>query len=962
MQVLGLVSSVQPVKAAGQENAVESLQMTVMENVSLLDNGTARITVLMNVTSARLAGMYRRMFGIPDNVSAGEQIEIPENATQSVDAGENTSSISVPVRDEFYGSIEKEQLLSLGLKSNILESRIVPRSEGNGCEITIEAEGSFEISSIVEDNGSKVWNIGLGPFDATGITGLTLSKLIFTQSMLKSLNGSQNYQSFWQTIITPPSGCILVNSAECEGRNWTVNFGGGTYLSAQVHVYETQSIVIQEQSVTTEENITASPTNVHDSLGTYKTFNAEYLLANLGTEQPANSSGEAVNTNWSFQTDWIQLPEFHLSFEHTTGTTSFYAKVTLAPQFRVDADIGWQFHWQWWPPAIIFDSFHARMTLYSSIKIRFEISASYDNTWEKTLCDKHLTTFYFFIGIPAWIDLRLGIDAVLNVEAQAWFVMETTVNSSISIGAEYHSGSGWSQPYGPPIFQIERPSVEWYAFAQITVIPSIRFRLEFMFFSAAGPYVEIEPYAVLDLTAVAPPASVTLSISIYFRINLGVKWTDTVAGILRDWLHAPADLIQPQRWTVYDTLIPNANWTIPLLVQTPPSPQIHDMGISNIALNPSPPYVDSLVNLNVTVNNSGNQNETSDVAVYLDNILQEKISGVYFASESDTVVPIIWNTSGISLGSHALTAAVAMVTNETDLDDNMVNMTVSMVSPNDVALISLISSSNSILEGDNVNITALVANLGEVTENMSLEVFSKSELIGTEDIQDIHPNDQIQIEIPWNTSNLSPPIDFYPETLNLKSKNQGITVVISAIRFETRTIWARVRTLDYDINETNNVMYGDNITIEHTTPFNLSDVDLSSLLINGTVPVDMLVTPTIGDYDNNTIPDLTVCFNQTAVAQLITSKSITYGSVTLATGGKLESGEAFESLSTITVRMPGDLNIDGKVDIFDAIALAGHFGSYTGSQKWDSNFDENGNGAVDIFDVIIVGINFGKQY
>jgi parallel beta-helix repeat protein len=60
-------------------------------------------------------------------------------------------------------------------------------------------------------------------------------------------------------------------------------------------------------------------------------------------------------------------------------------------------------------------------------------------------------------------------------------------------------------------------------------------------------------------------------------------------------------------------------------------------------------------------------------------------------------------------------------------------------------------------------------------------------------------------------------------------------------------------------------------------------------------------------------------------------------------------------------RFLGDVNDDGKVDIYDAILLSNAFNSEPGDPKWNPNADINGDNAVDIYDAIILANNFGKQ-
>ena len=60
-------------------------------------------------------------------------------------------------------------------------------------------------------------------------------------------------------------------------------------------------------------------------------------------------------------------------------------------------------------------------------------------------------------------------------------------------------------------------------------------------------------------------------------------------------------------------------------------------------------------------------------------------------------------------------------------------------------------------------------------------------------------------------------------------------------------------------------------------------------------------------------------------------------------------------------RIPGDVNGDGTVDIYDAILLAAAFNSTPGSRNWNPNADINGDGVVDIYDAIILAAHFGQS-
>jgi hypothetical protein len=93
---------------------------------------------------------------------------------------------------------------------------------------------------------------------------------------------------------------------------------------------------------------------------------------------------------------------------------------------------------------------------------------------------------------------------------------------------------------------------------------------------------------------------------------------------------------------------------------------------------------------------------------------------------------------------------------------------------------------------------------------------------------------------------------------------------------------------------------------------------------------------------------------------------VAYGNYTIWANVSLLPGETNTANNNstgvlITVTIPGDINGDGTVDIYDAIILAGAFNSQPGSTNWNPNADINGDGTIDIYDAIILSSYFGQS-
>jgi hypothetical protein len=63
-----------------------------------------------------------------------------------------------------------------------------------------------------------------------------------------------------------------------------------------------------------------------------------------------------------------------------------------------------------------------------------------------------------------------------------------------------------------------------------------------------------------------------------------------------------------------------------------------------------------------------------------------------------------------------------------------------------------------------------------------------------------------------------------------------------------------------------------------------------------------------------------------------------------------------------TVRLMGDVNGDGRVNLMDIALVARAFGSTPTSPNWNPAADLNGDGTVNMKDVVLVARNFGQHY
>ena len=177
-------------------------------------------------------------------------------------------------------------------------------------------------------------------------------------------------------------------------------------------------------------------------------------------------------------------------------------------------------------------------------------------------------------------------------------------------------------------------------------------------------------------------------------------------------------------------------------------------------------------------------------------------------------------------------------------------------------------------------------------------------------------------------------------------------------------IWTVIANVDINPQSLNLKSRGRWITcyVELPEGYNVSDVDISTIMLDTTISADLSVSIVIGDYDNDAVLDLMVCFNRTVVAEYILSKNVVFGNITLEVSGKLYNGAEFIGTDTVLVSaLLGDINVDGTVDLQDIYMAALAFGESPGRPKWNPQADINNDETIDLYDIYLIAKNFGKQ-
>ena len=113
---------------------------------------------------------------------------------------------------------------------------------------------------------------------------------------------------------------------------------------------------------------------------------------------------------------------------------------------------------------------------------------------------------------------------------------------------------------------------------------------------------------------------------------------------------------------------------------------VNDVAVTSITAS-NPATQGSIVPINVTVKNEGNQTENFTVTVsdLTDGILIGTTDVANFGAGSSLDLSYSWNTANSSLGNHNIEARASVVPGETDINDNIRNVQISVNAPDTTA-------------------------------------------------------------------------------------------------------------------------------------------------------------------------------------------------------------------------------------------------------------------------------------
>ncbi|MGB8779113.1 MAG: CARDB domain-containing protein [Candidatus Bathyarchaeia archaeon] len=387
---------------------------------------------------------------------------------------------------------------------------------------------------------------------------------------------------------------------------------------------------------------------------------------------------------------------------------------------------------------------------------------------------------------------------------------------------------------------------------------------------------------------------------------------------------------------------------------------IRDVAVTDVGPSSNLTFQGFTNNISVTVANLGNITETFTAYAYYNYSIIGTAPIVALPPGAYYTATITWNTTVVPEGNYTITGIASTVPYEYNLTNNIcVDGNVQIIKLiQDLVIINVLPSSSIAYEGQLFSISVTAENLGNMAESFDVNASSVLGLIGTQHVTALAPSADITLTFIWNTTLV--PLGNY-------------------------TITGACTVLPYENNTANNVLVSGTITVAMrdlaVTMVTTSSYWSSNWVYQGGVMQVNVTAANLGSlaetfnvssYYNNTqligvqqvsllapSAHITVSFAWNTSAVVPHNYTIT-GSCSILPYDINVTNNAL-NVSNVTVRIVGDVNGDGKVDISDVIVVENAFGSYPTHPRWNITSDVNADGIVNMADITLVLSNFGKS-
>jgi parallel beta-helix repeat protein len=273
----------------------------------------------------------------------------------------------------------------------------------------------------------------------------------------------------------------------------------------------------------------------------------------------------------------------------------------------------------------------------------------------------------------------------------------------------------------------------------------------------------------------------------------------------------------------------------------------------------------------------------------------------------------------------------------------------------DVAVIDVSVSPTTVIAGETVTIHVTIENQGTDFENLTITVYYDDTAIASQDVLNLFPSRSITITFYWDTTGMARgtyTIKAVASTVPEETDIEDNTYTDGTVEI----LWHDVAIID--------------VTLDNTWVYQGHSININVTVTNeGDFPETVTVTLYYNITANQIIGIQTINLNigesQTLIFVWDTTGVEYCHNYTITAVAEItfdnDPSDNILADGKIKVRIIGDINGDGVVDMKDIYGVALAFGSYPGHRRWNPDADLNQDGKVDIKDIYATVLNYTKE-
>jgi hypothetical protein len=290
-----------------------------------------------------------------------------------------------------------------------------------------------------------------------------------------------------------------------------------------------------------------------------------------------------------------------------------------------------------------------------------------------------------------------------------------------------------------------------------------------------------------------------------------------------------------------------------------------------------------------------------------------------------------------------------------------------LVNVNPDMLVSAVPGSRSIMKGQTTDYTVDVTSINALSSLVSFEAVTAptSGMTLTFDpaTVNLQPNlsNQSTLTVSDTAAETAGTYDItITATAGSTVRSTHVQLILEAppMSNETRVVFLRDPLNLNSTNPSQNV----SVLLELAAGFDVNDVNVSTVMLNGTIPA-IVGSGKIGDFDGNLSPDIVFELDYVQTVDLVLSQNITFGPVTFTLTGSLYNGTEFGGSDTVQVSaLFADVDCNGVVGLSDLVAVAKAYRSHPDDPNWNANADlAEPFGVISLTDVLTIAAYYNTS-